>query len=239
MATATTSSACWPSDRGDYDAAEPLYRRSLEISERDRRPGLAGSYHQLGILAQAGGTTTPPSRCTAGPWRSRSASATRPASPSYHQLGMLAQDRGTTTPPSRCTAGPWRSSASATRRASPAATTSSALAQARGDYDAAEPRYRRSLEIDERIGDRAAIAKTLTAGSEFCVPIRPDLREAIFYQVQGLAIHPPWNSAHPTAPLMCACSAERRAALGDPQFRHILRTLMDDNAAAAILAVTE
>ena len=32
------------------------------------------------------------------------------------------------------------------------------LAQARGDYDAAEPLYRRSLEISERIGDQASAA---------------------------------------------------------------------------------
>ena len=29
------------------------------------------------------------------------------------------------------------------------------LAQLRGDYDTAEPLYRRSLEISERIGDQA------------------------------------------------------------------------------------
>ena len=39
--------------RGDYDAAEPLYRRSLEMFERiGDQAGMAASYGQLGILAQ-------------------------------------------------------------------------------------------------------------------------------------------------------------------------------------------
>jgi len=39
--------------RGDYDAAEPLYRRSLEIFERiGDQAGMSKSYHQLGTLAQ-------------------------------------------------------------------------------------------------------------------------------------------------------------------------------------------
>ena len=43
-------------DRGDYDAAEPLYRQSLETSERiGNQAGMAASYHQLGVLAQARG----------------------------------------------------------------------------------------------------------------------------------------------------------------------------------------
>ena len=40
-------------DRGDYDAAEPLYRRALEMFERiGDQAGMASSYHNLGILAQ-------------------------------------------------------------------------------------------------------------------------------------------------------------------------------------------
>ena len=38
--------------RGDYDAAEPLYRRSLEISEQlGDQAKMASSYHHLGMLA--------------------------------------------------------------------------------------------------------------------------------------------------------------------------------------------
>jgi tetratricopeptide (TPR) repeat protein len=43
-------------DRGDYDAAEPLYRRAFEIAERlGDQAGMSIGYHQLGILAQARG----------------------------------------------------------------------------------------------------------------------------------------------------------------------------------------
>ena len=37
------------------------------------------------------------------------------------------------------------------------------LAQDRGDYDAAGPLYRRSLEIDERIGDQAGVVTSYGA----------------------------------------------------------------------------
>ncbi|HEX3306497.1 MAG TPA: tetratricopeptide repeat protein, partial [Streptosporangiaceae bacterium] len=51
---------------GDYDTAEPLYHRALDISERiGDQGGTAASYHQLGMLVQDWGTTTPPSPCTA------------------------------------------------------------------------------------------------------------------------------------------------------------------------------
>lgn len=67
---------------GDYDTAEPLYHRALDISERiGDQGGTAASYHQLGMLVQDWGTTTPPSPCTATLWTSSSGSATRPAWP--------------------------------------------------------------------------------------------------------------------------------------------------------------
>ena len=78
--------------RGDYDAAEPLYRRSLEsTSAIGDQAGMATSYHQLGRLAQLRGTTTPPSRCTAGPWNQRAHRRPGGHGHRYHQLGMLAQ----------------------------------------------------------------------------------------------------------------------------------------------------
>ena len=53
MATSYHQLGILAQDRGDYDAAEPLYRRSLEIFERiGDQAGMATSYHQLGILAQ-------------------------------------------------------------------------------------------------------------------------------------------------------------------------------------------
>jgi tetratricopeptide (TPR) repeat protein len=43
-------------DRQDYDTAEPLYRRALDIAERiGDQAGTATSYHQLGVLAQLRG----------------------------------------------------------------------------------------------------------------------------------------------------------------------------------------
>jgi tetratricopeptide (TPR) repeat protein len=42
--------------RGDYDTAGPLTRQSLEINERlGNQAGMAGGYHQLGILAHLRG----------------------------------------------------------------------------------------------------------------------------------------------------------------------------------------
>jgi len=83
-------------DRGDYDAAEPLYRRSLEISERiGDQADMSASYHQLGILAQLRGDYD-----AAEPLYRRSLEIDERAgdqagmSAGYHQLGWLAQLRG-------------------------------------------------------------------------------------------------------------------------------------------------
>ena len=115
--------------RGDYDTAEPLYRQSVGISERiGDQAGMASGYHQLGMLAQLRGdydSAEPLYRQSLG-ISERIGDQAGMAS-GYHQLGMLAELRGTTTAPSPCTASPWASaSGSATRRAWPAATTSSA-----------------------------------------------------------------------------------------------------------------
>ena len=79
--------------RGDYDAAEPLYRRALEISERiGDQAGMATSYHQLGMLAQDRGDYD-----AAEPLYRRSLEIDERIgdqagmATSYHQLGMLAQ----------------------------------------------------------------------------------------------------------------------------------------------------
>ena len=67
---------------------------------------------------------------------------------------------GLRRPPSRSTAGPWKSSsASATRRAWPRATTSSACWPSCGGTTTPPSRsYRRSLEIFERLGDQAGMS---------------------------------------------------------------------------------
>ena len=55
-------------DRGDYDAAEPLYRRSLEIMERmGDQAGMSQSYFQLGKLAHDRGDYAAAEPPTASP----------------------------------------------------------------------------------------------------------------------------------------------------------------------------
>jgi tetratricopeptide (TPR) repeat protein len=56
MATGYGQLGMLAQDRGDYDAAEPLYRRALEISERiGDQAGTATSYAALGGLNEAAG----------------------------------------------------------------------------------------------------------------------------------------------------------------------------------------
>ena len=135
--------------RGDYDTAEPLYRRTLEINERiGDQAGMAKSYHQLGWLAHLRGDYDAAEALTAGPWRSRSASATGRPWPQLPQsrhpgpgAGGLRRRRGAVPPSLEI------KEASATRPAFHQLHQLGILAQDRGDYDAAEPLYRRSLEI--------------------------------------------------------------------------------------------
>ncbi|WP_321339464.1 tetratricopeptide repeat protein [uncultured Cohaesibacter sp.] len=83
-------------DRGDLDAAETWYKKSLEIREAlGNRPGMASSYHQLGRVAQDRGNLD-----TAETWYKKSleireALGNRPGmASSYHQLGIVAQHGG-------------------------------------------------------------------------------------------------------------------------------------------------
>jgi tetratricopeptide (TPR) repeat protein len=61
------------------------------------------------------------------------------------------------------------------------------LAQDRGDYDAAEPLYRRSLEINERIGDPAGVATSYAVLGGLS-EAAGNLDEAVAYRVGALAI---------------------------------------------------
>ena len=83
-------------DRGRLDEAEDWYRKSLTINEElGDRPGMASTYHQLGITAQDRGRLD-----EAEDWYRKSLTINeelgdRPGMAStYHQLGMTAQDRG-------------------------------------------------------------------------------------------------------------------------------------------------
>ncbi len=148
--------------RGDYAAAERLYRRALETFERiGDQTAMAASYHQLGWLAQARGDYD-----TAEPLYRRSLEIKERRgdqagmSTSYHHLGWLAHLWGDYDAAEPL----YRRSLEIKERIGDQAGMSTSyhhlggLAQARGDYDAAEPLYRRSLEIDEQRGDQAGLA---------------------------------------------------------------------------------
>ena len=66
--------------RGRLDDAEDWYRKSLAIKEElGDKPGMAITYHQLGMAAQDRGGWMTPRTGTASPWPSRRNSATSPA----------------------------------------------------------------------------------------------------------------------------------------------------------------
>ncbi len=80
---------------GDLATAEGRYRKSLEITEAlGDQPHMAGSYHQLGIVAQLGGDLA-----AAEAWYRKSleieeAVGNKPGmATSYAQLGLLAERR--------------------------------------------------------------------------------------------------------------------------------------------------
>ena len=150
--------------RGDYVAAEPLYRRSLETLERiGDQAGMAAGYHQLGTLAQERGD-----HAAAEPLYRRSLEIDERRgdqagmATSYYHLGWLAHLRGDYDAAEPL----YRQSLEIFERIGDQAGMSRSyhqlgwLAQDRGDYAAAEPLYRRSLEIKERIGDQAGMASS-------------------------------------------------------------------------------
>jgi hypothetical protein len=61
------------------------------------------------------------------------------------------------------------------------------LAQARGDYDTAEPLYRRSLEISERIGNQAGIATSYAVMGGLSEAVG-DLDQAVAHRVGAFFI---------------------------------------------------
>jgi tetratricopeptide (TPR) repeat protein len=225
--------------RGDFDSAEQRYQASLAIFEEiGDRANIATAYHQLGMLAhdrddydiaeqryQASQAITEEIGDRAGIART------------YHQLGTLAHRRGDYDTAEQ------RYQASLTikeeigDRASIATTYHQLgmLAHDRDDYDTAEQRYQASLAITEEIGDRAGIATTLgQLGVLRTDQGRP--ADAISYQVQSLAIHLELSS--PDSAIDVHMLRQQRAALGDQQFQRILRTLTEDDAAAAIMQLT-
>jgi len=99
-----------------------------------------------------------------------------------------------------------------------------------GAGDPLDDRQQRGeLAIFEEIGDRAGIASTFRV-------LRTDQgrpADAISYQAQALAIHAELSSPHAAVDVRMLC--QQRATLGDQQFQRILRTLMDDDQAVAVI----
>ena len=227
-------------DRGDYDAAEPLYRRSLEINERiGDQAGMATSYHQLGMLAQDRGDYD-----AAEPLYRRSLEINERIgdqagmATSYHQLGILAQLRGDYDAAEPL----YRRSLEINERIGDQAGMAASyhqlgmLAQLRGDYDAAEPLYRRSLEISERIGDQAGIATSYAVLGGLSEALG-NLDEAVAYRVGALAIRLQIGTA--TAGDVQALAGLRRR-LGRDRFRAAaLASGLDEESAANLMEMLD
>ena len=120
---------------------------------------MAIGYHHLGVLAQRQGDYEEAARQYQ---RSldideRLGNQAGMAS-SYHQLGVLAQKRGDYAEAPASTSAPSTStSSSATKLAWPAVTTISASSpRTKGITQKAARQYQRSLDINERLGDRQA-----------------------------------------------------------------------------------
>ena len=140
------------------------YTRSLAIEEElGDRSGMAGSYHELGIVARAGGGWRRPRTGTPGPWPSRRNSVTGP--------GWRAAT--TSSAGSRRSGGGWmrpqdwytRSLAISEELGDRPGMASSyhqlgIVAQDRGRLDEAEDWYTRSLTISEEVGDRSGMASS-------------------------------------------------------------------------------
>jgi len=150
--------------RGELDAAQDWYRKSLDIKdELGDRPGIARSYHQLGRVAQLRGELG-----TAQDWYRKSLAineelGNRPGiARSYHQLGMVAEDRGELD-----TAQDWYHKALTIEeelgdRPSMAGSYHQlgVLAQLRRELDAARDWYRKALAIKEELGNQPSMAST-------------------------------------------------------------------------------
>ena len=150
--------------RGDYKAAQTLYRQALDINERlGNEPGIASSYGQLGMLARdLGDYATAENRYRQALEINERLGNQSGMASSYGQLGMLAQLGGNyATAENR-----YRQALEINERLGNQAGIAGLyhqlgiLAQDRGDYTTAENRYHQSLELDERLGDQAGMASS-------------------------------------------------------------------------------
>jgi tetratricopeptide (TPR) repeat protein len=178
--------------RGDFDEAARQYRRSLDIKERiGDQPGMATTYHQLGMLAQDSGDYDEAARQyqLSQDIKERLGDQSGMAS-NYHQLGMLAQIRGDYDEAAR----QYQRALDIFERIGdqPGMATTyhqlGMLAQIRGDYDDAARRYQLSLDISERIGDQPSIATSYSQLGLLQKERGGSLTEAITWQVKALVI---------------------------------------------------
>ncbi|WP_156094942.1 tetratricopeptide repeat protein [Nocardia lijiangensis] len=151
--------------RGDYGAAERLYRQALAINEEvGDRLGIAGISHQLGMLAAGRRDFTEAERL----YRQSLAikqelGDSETIAVTLHQLGILAGDRGDFEEAERL----YRQSLTVSEELGDAATIAITLHQLGilagnlGDFDEAERLYRRSLAIKEELGNLSGIAASL------------------------------------------------------------------------------
>jgi tetratricopeptide (TPR) repeat protein len=162
MAAAYLNLGAVAQERGELDAAQNWYTKSLAIDEKlGNRPGMAGAYHQLGMVAQGRGELD-----AAQNWYTKSLAinqelGNRPGmATNYHQLGNVAREGGELD-----AAQNWYTKSLAIEeklgdRPRMAATYHELgiAAQGRGELDAAQNWYRKSLAIVEKLGDRPGMA---------------------------------------------------------------------------------
>ncbi len=164
MAAAYLNLGVVAQERGELDAAQDWYRKSLAIDEKlGNRPGMAGAYHQLGMVAQGRGELD-----AAQEWYRKSLAineelGNRPGmATNYHQLGKVARE-GSELDAAR----EWYSKSLAIEeklgdqpRMAGTYHELGNLAQGRGELDAAQNWYSKSLAIEEKLGDRPGMAGT-------------------------------------------------------------------------------
>jgi tetratricopeptide (TPR) repeat protein len=226
-------------ERGDYATSEQWYQDALAINEEiGDRANIGMTYGQLGSLAlRRGDYGTAEQRSRAALAIFEDIGDRLNIATTYHQLGTLVAIRR-----DYASAEPlYRSALAIYEEIGDRANISKVcgdlgnLALDRGDYDTAEQRYRESLAIKEEIGDRVGAATSYGQLGALRTQ-QGRYRDAVPYQVQSLAVHAELGS--PDADLDVRLLGRQRAALGDQEFEHILRTLADDGLLAAIMEVT-
>jgi tetratricopeptide (TPR) repeat protein len=150
--------------RGDFDAAESLYRRSLEIKESvDDQRGVANSYGQLGTLhKERGELDEAESHYRRALDIQEQIDDRRGMATAFHQLGIVAENRNEFDQAEPL----YRRSLEIEEELENEAGIASSygqlgnLALRRGEPDQAEAHYRRGLEIEERLGILPGMATT-------------------------------------------------------------------------------